>query len=179
MREAFDDLLARHRDRVFQFARWYARGDLDGAEDIAQEIWIEVFRSAASFRGESSFRTWLYSLGRNVCLRWIKRRGAAAAKFMPLENEDEETLEFADGEPPVLETLEHLERDGIVRSAVERLPSHHRVALLLRHWEGLSYEEIASLLELPLGTVRSRLHNALARLSAQLKTAPEENVHGL
>jgi RNA polymerase sigma-70 factor (ECF subfamily) len=74
-RDAFDALVARHRDRIFQFARWYAGADRDGAEDIASEIWIEVFRSAETFRGDSSLRTWLYSVSRNVCLNWNKRRG--------------------------------------------------------------------------------------------------------
>jgi RNA polymerase sigma-70 factor (ECF subfamily) len=176
--EAFDGLVARHRDRVFQFARWYARADRDGAEDIAAEIWIEVFRSSASFRSESSFRTWLYSIARNVCLGWIKRRGAANARLLPLEGEDDAPVEIPDGEPPVLDALERQEREKIVRAAVESLPPHHRVVLLLREWEGLSYQEIARALDLPLGTVRSRLHNALARLTLLLKTALEENVHG-
>ena len=177
-REAFDDLVARHRDRVFSFALWYARADRDGAEDIAADIWIEVFRSAAAFRAESSFRTWLYSVSRNVCLGWIKRRGAASARLLPLETEDDETLELPDGEPPVLDALERLERERIVRAAVESLPPHHRVVLLLREWEGLTYAEIAAALDLPLGTVRSRLHNALARLTLRLNTALKENVHG-
>jgi RNA polymerase sigma-70 factor (ECF subfamily) len=77
----------------------------------------------------------------------------------------------------MLETLERAERERIVRAAVERLPPHHRVVLLLREWEGLSYDEIAQALDLPIGTVRSRLHNALARLTSQLESALKENVH--
>jgi RNA polymerase sigma-70 factor (ECF subfamily) len=175
---AFDALAVRHRDRVYQFARWYAQADPAGAEDIAQEIWIEVFRSAASFRGEATFRTWLYSIGRHVCLGWVKRRAAANARQLPIEGEDETPGEIGDGEAPVLERLERRERDEIVRAAVESLPAHHRVVLLLREWEGLSYEEISRALDLPLGTVRSRIHNALARLTLRLKAALEENVHG-
>lgn len=177
-RDAFDALVARHRDRVFAFARWYAGADRDGAEDIAADIWIEVFRSAASFRGESSFRTWLYSVGRNVCLHWKKRRGLASERLVPLENGDDEPVDAPDGEPAMLDALERSERGRLVRAAVERLPPHHRVVLLLREWEGLSYDEIARALDLPLGTVRSRLHNALARLTLHLKSALEENVHG-
>jgi len=177
-RDAFDALVARHRDRVFQFARWHAGADRDAAEDIAAEVWIEVFRSAASFRGDSSLRTWLYSVARNVCLQWRKRRGAAAGRLVPLDGEDDEPIDVPDGEPPILDALETLERERVVRAAVERLAPHHRVVLLLREWEGLSYEEIARALDLPLGTVRSRLHNALARLTLHLKSALEENVHG-
>lgn len=176
-RDAFDELVARHRDRVYQFARWHAGADRAGAEDAAAEVWIQVFRSAASFRGDSSFRTWLYSLARHVCLQWGKRRGAANARLTPLDPGGEEPLDFPDGEPPPLETLESRERDALVRAAVESLEPHHRVVLLLREWEGLSYEEIAQALDIPLGTVRSRLHNALVRLTSRLKTAFEETVH--
>ena len=177
-RESFDELVSRHRDRVFQFARWYAGADRDGAEDIAQEIWIEVFRSAAAFRGESSLRTWLYSVSRHVCLGWRKRRAAAGARLVPLDGGGDEPLDFPDGELPALDALERRERARIVRAAVEALAPHHRVVLLLREWEGLSYEEISAALDLPLGTVRSRLHNALARLTLRLKASLEENVHG-
>lgn len=140
-RPAFNDLVVRHQDRVYQFALWFAEETAEGADDLAQEIWLQVFRSAHAFRGHSSFKTWLYGVGRNVCLGWMR------------------------------------ERDACVRAAVERLPSRHRVALLLREWEGLSYEEIAAALDLPLGTVRSRLHNALVKLSAQLSESFQEKSH--
>ncbi|MDE2293571.1 MAG: RNA polymerase sigma factor [Elusimicrobia bacterium] len=175
---SFNALVARHGARVLQFARWFCRASPDSAEDIAQEIWVEVFRSAKSFRGDSKFRTWLFSVGRFVCLGWIRRQGRR--REVPLETDGEEPrMDFPDKEPPPLESLQDRERDELVRRAVDRLPEHHRVVLLLRNWEDLSYEEIAESLQLPVGTVRSRLHNAMKRLSVELAAVFEEQAHEL
>jgi RNA polymerase sigma-70 factor (ECF subfamily) len=179
-RAAFDVLVVRHQDRLFQFARWYVRDAPSACEDVVQEIWLQVFRSAASFRAESSFRTWLFGVGRNVCLRELRRRGAVPRGLAGgLDDEDGGLNAIPDGEPAPLERLELRERERLVREAVERLPEHYGVALTLREWEGLSYEDIARALDVPLGTVRSRLHNGLARLSAELKSLAEEKNHGL
>ena len=175
-RLAFDALVRRHQDRVFQFAGWFARESSSAAEDIASDIWIEVFRSAPSFRGDSSFRTWLFGIGRHVCLRRLRRRGLAP---QGLDDDDGEPLEIPDGEAPLLESLVRAERERLVRAAVASLPSHYGVVLMLREWEGLSYEDIARALDIPLGTVRSRLHNGLIRLSLALKLLIEEQDHGL
>lgn len=166
---AFTEILTRYRDKVYQFARWSADSDEQEAEDITQEVFLQVFRSARSYRGESKFRTWLYSLTRNVCRQHAAKRKVRRLSPADLSYNDEERLqEIPDSSPSPLDQMEGKERQRLLRDAVERLGTIHRSVLLLRDWEGLSYEEIAAVLDIPVGTVRSRLFHARAALSREL-----------
>lgn len=159
---AFTVLVDAHKDNVHQFVR-----SLLGAaeaEDQAQEVFIQVFRSLRSFRGDSSFSTWLYCLARNVCRHRLRALGAA--KRGPAGDID--LLELPDGEPSLLARLEAEETRALVRAAVNDLPPGHREVIVLSHWERLRYEEISAVLEIPVGTVKSRVHNAVAALTKAL-----------
>jgi RNA polymerase sigma-70 factor (ECF subfamily) len=159
--EAFAHLLSRHRDRVFQLVRWWVAGS--AAEDVAQEVFLQVFRSAASFAGRSSFKTWLYGLTLNVCRRHRRR----AARGLGTDEEALRELRASSLDP--LARLEAAERAAIVRRAVESLPLAQRTVLLLREWEDMTYSEIATVMKVPVGTVRSRLHNARVVLADGLE----------
>jgi RNA polymerase sigma-70 factor (ECF subfamily) len=179
---AFSELLERYRDKVYQFACWNLVSGPEGrteAEDATQEVFLQLFRSARSFRHRSKFRTWLYSLARNVC-----RQHAAKLRRRPFapwreEAEDDPALDIPDGEPGPLAQIEEEERQRVLRAAVQGLPAHHRNVLLLRDWEDLSYEEIAEVLQVPVGTVRSRLFHARAALARQLAGYFRSEIHGL
>lgn len=167
--DAFTELLSRYRDKVYQFARWSADSDELEAEDITQEVFLQVFRSARSYRGESKFRTWLYSLTRNVCRQHAAKRKVRKLTAMDFSyNDDEWVQEVPDTSPSPLAQIEGKERQRLLRQAVERLGPIHRSVLLLRDWETLSYEEIAAVLDIPVGTVRSRLFHARAALAREL-----------
>jgi RNA polymerase sigma-70 factor (ECF subfamily) len=168
---AFTELLTRYRDKVYQFARWSADSDESEAEDITQEVFLQVFRSARSYRGESKFRTWLYSLTRNVCRQHAAKRKVRRMTSMDFSYNEEEWLqEVPDTSPSPLAQMEVKERQRLLRQAVERLGPIHRSVLLLRDWETLSYEEIAAVLDIPVGTVRSRLFHARAALARELES---------
>lgn len=162
-RRAFDEIVDRYKDRIYQFARWQVGSHL--ADDVAQDIFVEVCRSAQAFGGRSSFRTWLYAVARNVCRSSRRRRSGLAS--VP-SAEPEVLLEIPDPGTGPLENVERRELHATLRRAVAELPRHHRTALMLRDWEGLSYQQISEVLEIPVGTVRSRLHNARARLAHRL-----------
>lgn len=169
--DAFAELLTRYRDKVYQFARWSADSDEHEAEDITQEVFLQVFRSARSYRGESKFRTWLYSLTRNVCRQHAAKRKVRRMTAMDFSYNEEEWLqEVPDSSPSPLAQIEGKERQRVLRQAVERLGPIHRSVLLLRDWETLSYDEIAAVLDIPVGTVRSRLFHARAALARELKS---------
>jgi RNA polymerase sigma-70 factor (ECF subfamily) len=164
---AFGEILERYRDKVYQFACWTLDSRSE-AEDATQEVFFQLFRSARSFRHRSKFRTWLYSLARNVC-----RQHAAKLRRRPVtpwreDDAGEGGFEIPDGRPGALDRLEEEERQQLLRGAVERLPPHHRTVLLLRDWEDLAYDEIAAVLRVPVGTVRSRLFHARGALARQL-----------
>lgn len=165
--QAFADLLARYRDRVLNLVRCRLGTRSLWLEDVAQDVFVQVHRRAASFEGRSSVKTWLYSVAINVCLdhqRHERRRGAGA---VDLEG-PEPLAQLPDSSLDPLEQLEQQRRDALVRAAFDDLPPGYRMVLHMREREDMSYQQIAVALDVPIGTVRSRLHNARAALGELL-----------
>lgn len=167
-KEAFTGLVRRYKDRIYQFVCWYAGNDRN-AEDLAQEIFIEAFKSIGSFRRESAFNTWLYGLARNVCNYRARKSGT-----VKIVQESDDFLSIPDG-TDLAANAEKAETIQALRKAVEELPPLYRQILLLRDWEQMSYQDIASVLQIPIGTVRSRLHNATVLLA---KNIASHNING-
>lgn len=163
---AFARLVELYKDRVHQFIICVLGPDRE-SEDIAQEVFIQIYRSLSNFRREAAFGTWVYSLTRNVCLRKLRDRGREAGLFAA--NDWDGACELPDTAPSVEAAFENGESAERVRAAVDGLSPLHRSVLFLSCWEQLSYAEIAAALDIPVGTVRSRLHNALAALARELK----------
>ena len=168
--DAMEILLARYLDRVRQFVSWKA--DVRGAEadDLTQEVFLQVFRSIGRFDGRSRFRTWLYGVANNVCLRCIRttiRRRKVLAASDGSDKVHNAAARPDDG-PNALDRLQHEERARAVRTAVAELSPEHRQVLLLAEWEEMSYAEIAQVLTIPVGTVKSRVHHARLRLAGAL-----------
>ncbi|RYX85891.1 sigma-70 family RNA polymerase sigma factor [bacterium] len=157
-REAIAVLLGRHRERIVSLAFSILR-DRDSAEDAAQEIFVRAFSQLPRFRGESAFSTWLYRVALNFCL---ERQRVQIRRDSLLENALDEPKGHLDGS-----FARRVETRELVGEALGDLGKGLRVALLLREWQGLSYEEIADILQLPVGTVRSRLHEARRRFQAK------------
>jgi len=163
-RDAFDELVRRHQAAMLTLARVLTGGRED-ADDLAQEVFVRAWRSLRGFRGDSTFRTWLHRVAINVVRtsqaregrlrRWLVRRSAHDEPFDPP----------ARGEP-VDATLAR--RDAIER-ALATLPSELRVPVTLRDMQGLEYKEIAALLNVPIGTVESRIFRARRRLKPLLE----------
>jgi len=166
---ALGELVTRYKDRVLTFMAWQFSLPPEEALDMTQEVFLAVWKSAASFRGESLFKTWLFSVARNTGLSYFRHYIAKKAESAGLLFGDEEFENIPDGAPGLLEELEAGERRALVRAAVAALPDKLKAALLLREWEGLSYDEMAEVLQVPVGTVRSRLHNAYARLTKNFR----------
>lgn len=161
--DAFAGLVDLYKDRIHQFIVCILGPDRE-SEDIAQEVFIQIYKSLRNFRRESAFSTWAYSLTRNVCRRRLRDRGRDSGLF----SAEEEDGGLPDRGPSI-ETVFEREEDGRrVRAAMDGLSPLHRSALFLSCWERLSYEEIAAALEIPVGTVRSRIHNAMAALALKL-----------
>ncbi len=171
--KTYEDIVDRYKDRIFQLAAWQVGHSQ--AEDLAQDIFVEVFRSAHTFRGRSSFSTWLYSVAKNVCRKYLRKRSAGPARLTLVEPEVLESL--PDLRANTARDAQTKESQARVRRAVRELPEEHRTTLMLREWEGLSYQEIAEILEIPVGTVRSRLHNARLMLAKKLEDDYEGTQH--
>ena len=166
--QAFGNLLERYRNRILHLVRCRVGAGSLWVEDVAQDVFVQVHRKAGTFQGRSSAKTWLYAVAINVC-RDHQRQERRAPQAVPVALDAVEPLT----EPPdlsldPLEQLEQRERDRMVRDAFETLSAAHRTVLYLRDHEDMSYEQIADALAVPIGTIRSRLHNARAALTDAL-----------
>lgn len=171
--DAFDRLVGLHQERIFRFCLWSLQ-DRDEAQDATQDTFIRAFRHLKTFRGDSSFATWLHRIALNVVRDSAKRQQKAPRPFSTLAKEDEET-DFdppSEAPSPSQTALEH-ERRQAVRVALTKVSPDHRAVLVLFDLDGRSYEECCALLEVPMGTLKSRLSRARAALKEALGDATE------
>jgi RNA polymerase sigma-70 factor (ECF subfamily) len=162
-RDAFRELFVRYQDRVYSIALHYT-GDRAAAMDIAQDVFVKLFSSLASFRGDSGFETWLFRLVANCCHdRHRKQRRLVALDEVRLPEAADTASEQAE--------REQLSRQ--VQEGVARLPEELRMTVVLRYTEGLSYEQIAAVLGCPAGTIASRLNRAHRELAHRLEHLKE------
>jgi len=153
--------MERHYGRIDRLALRLV-GDGALAAEIAQDVFMRAYRALGRFRRDASVHTWLYRITVNLCLTHLRRR---ARPIVPLDP----GLAAADDADPA-SRLEVERRRAQVRGAVDALPQHYRIPLVLCVVEGLSYQEIATLLEIPIGTVKSRINSAKRLLRTSLRS---------
>ncbi len=160
---AFEELVMTYQHRVFGVALRML-GNAAEAEEVAQEAFVRAHRALGDFRGDAKLSTWLYAITSRLCLN----RLATGERRLTREGE-EALLRLSDAGPRPDAALERRELESALGRAIAELPEDRRIVVVLRDIEGLSYEEIAQVLELELGTVRSRLHRARADLKEKLE----------
>ena len=173
--DAFDELVSIYERQVFNFA-YRISGNHDDALDVTQEAFIRVYNSLHTFRGDSNFTTWMYRIVKNVYLDMRKK--SKSHRFVSLDESidlDENSVlrQFEDERPSPEQIVTLHERDQKLQEAVSSLPDYQRIIITLYHIHSKSYEEIAQIMELPIGTVKSRLNRARLALSEILKQDPE------
>jgi RNA polymerase sigma factor (sigma-70 family) len=156
----FEQLVLRHMDSAFNLARWLTRNQ-DAAKDLTQEAMLRAFKAFDRFEGEDA-RAWLFTIIRNLYYTSVTRKPEEQSAF----DENLHSPEESTGDPETL-LLRNVDAQA-VRKGIEELPEEFRVPLVLRELEGLSYREIAAVLEIPLGTVMSRLARARNHLRQTL-----------
>ncbi len=159
---AFEELVRRYRNDVFALSYHFLR-NREEAWDTSQEVFIKAYHSLGKFRGDSSFKTWLLRITANHCKDHFKKR---KLDTVPLD-------ERLDADAPSLpanprEALESAELGTAIEKAIALLPPKHRTAFVLREFEGMSYQDMAEVMQCNLGTVMSRLHHARQKLQATL-----------
>ena len=157
--DSFETLVRRHEKKIFNLLyRWL--GDYDEAADVAQEVFLAAFRAIKRFRGDSSFATWLYRIGVNHA----KNR----QKSLQLARQRQQAAEVADtpgdSSSDPAEVVEQRERHDLVQQGLDQLDGDDSLLILLHDLQEIRYEEISDTLNIPLGTVKSRLHRARLRL---------------
>lgn len=169
---AFDQLMEKFKGPIFNFiCRQIGREE--EAEDIAQNVFVQVYKSASRYQPSAKFTTWLFTIARNLCLNEFRRR-----KRHPLQSLDETLAGDPDAVPtqysdpsaisPSLQVSEREFREQVL-AAIQKLPENQRAAVLLCRYEGLSYEEIAKVLGITVPATKSLLHRARETLKLELK----------
>jgi RNA polymerase sigma-70 factor, ECF subfamily len=173
--KAFELLVLKYQRRIERLIGRMVR-DVDLVEDIAQETFIRAYRALAQFRGEAQFYTWLYRIAVNTAkkaLGDLKRDPLVSETALRGGGDEEDETSAVENELTTAETPETVlaakEIGAAVNSAMEALPEELRQAVTLREIEGLSYEEIAEVMNCPIGTVRSRIFRAREAISARIK----------
>ena len=167
---AFRELLELHRDRVYNIT-YRMLGNRAEAEDVAQEVFISVFKTIDQFREESKFSTWLYRVAVNHCknrIKYLARRHDRDRDELDESNEGRATEASVPVLPRPDRALEGAQLDKILQAAIATLDDEHRVLVVLRDVEDLSIEEICEITGLPDGTVKSRLHRARLALRKKI-----------
>ncbi|MBQ3077245.1 MAG: sigma-70 family RNA polymerase sigma factor [Clostridia bacterium] len=166
--EAFETLVHRYQRKIYNTVLRLS-GDATEAEDLTQEVFLKLYRSLASFRGDSSFSTFVYRVASNTAVDWLRKRGPQPLSLTD-EYEDGESMEHAlpDPAPPPEERLLREEQRRALSQAIASLPDHQRLVLVLREVDGLSYQQIAEVTGIGEGTVKSRINRARKNLRKKL-----------
>lgn len=177
--QAFGLLVSKYQRKLLRLVMRMVRDPAE-AEDVTQEAFIKAYRALPNFRGDSAFYTWLYRIGVNTAKNWLVAHGRRMPTVSEIGDEDGEGIEdsglLRDDETPDRVLLSK-QIGETVNAAMDALPEDLRTAISLREIEGLSYEEIAQVMDCPIGTVRSRIFRAREAIAAQLRplldTAPD------
>ena len=165
--DAFSSLICRVQNTAYSIAYRYMENDAD-TRDAMQEAFIKMYRNLASFKGNSTFETWFTRILINCCLDELRKR-----KSSPGMEDIDDHYDLADEESLTEEQILKMERQKAVAKAIRSLPDESRNIIILREFNGLSYEELAEVLDLEPGTVKSRLNRAKQKLKEILITEME------
>jgi RNA polymerase sigma-70 factor (ECF subfamily) len=172
---AFNEIVARYKGKIYNYL-YRMTGNAEDAEDLTQEVFVRMYTNIRSFRAESSLSTWLFRIAGNLCVdsfrRRKKERGLVHSLDAPIAGGDDDSGATRDvpdwtHEPDSL--LSQKELGAHIQGALAKLPPKLRSAVVLHDVEGMAYEEIAQLEQIPLGTVKSRIFNARVALRENLR----------
>src|SRR5436305_8373740 len=178
-RRAFDDLIRKHGKRAYQYA-FRLTSNPEEAGDVVADAFVRVYSALHNFKGQSAFTTWLYRILTNCFLDMRKReksRPTTSLEAALVTEEGDLERQVEDDAPSPHQEAEKSERERAVEKAVGQLPEYQRAMITMYHVENLSYEEIAEALDLPIGTVKSRLNRA--RLSLRELLCGDEELFKL
>ena len=173
--EAFEKLIEGYQKKVFNIA-FRMLGNYEDASELAQEVFIKIFKGIKSFKEESTFSTWVHKITTNTCLDEIRKNKNIINISIDEELKQENSnihMQIVDNSPTPELVFEQKEIRNTVLKAIEKLSGEHRAAIILRELQGFNYEEISIILKCPIGTVKSRINRAKQELKEILKDKKE------
>ena len=172
--ESFNQLVTRWERPIYALA-YRTLGREEDARDVVQEAFLRAYRGLRGFKGQAKFSSWLYRITLNLCRDWIRRERRAPLVQVP---EGTDPVDLADQRASPTESVEELvgrrEMSRAVARAMTELPDEQRTAILLKEYHGLTFQEIADMLDCPLSTVKTRLYQGLTMLRRRLERRQAE-----
>lgn len=172
---AYEEIVRCYQQRLFN-TMVHILGSKEDAEDVVQESFVQAYLKLGTFQGNSAFYTWLYRISFNIAISHRRRRKKVHSIDQVREEVGNEPVDRGEGPGHRMEQQENIRQ---VHTALEKLSEEHRDVLVLRELEGMDYDRIADVLELPVGTVRSRLHRARSHLKDCLEAMIAQSERGL
>jgi RNA polymerase sigma-70 factor, ECF subfamily len=174
---AFDEIVRRYRDPLFNFVVRLL-GDAFFSEDIVQETFLRVYRNRHRYHQVAKFSTWIYTIASNLAKTELRRRKVRNFFSISSKGEDEKDYDLVDTSSDIERDVDGAIKNEIILKEINALPYHFKEAVLLRDIQDLSYEEISQILNVPLGTVKSRVNRGRSRLQKRLKFLIREEWEG-
>ncbi len=174
--QAFDVLVRRYKDQLLNYVYRFVNNRVD-AEDIVQETFLRVFKNKHYYKEIAKFSTWVYTIAGNLAKTELRRR--KRRKIFSVSNfvNDERDFDIPDGERTPDQAVDGSIKDSIIQQAIDKLPPKFKEVILLRDVQGFAYEEISQILNIPLGTVKSRVNRGRLKLQEDLKFLFENDNH--
>jgi RNA polymerase sigma-70 factor, ECF subfamily len=168
--KAYRELVEMYQSQVYSLALRIVRS-VEDAEDITQDTFVRMFRALERYDPERAFAAWLFTIASRLCIDHLRRRSVRPVSLTQRDkgSDEEYEIEIEDPGPWPDEAAVRAEEERRTSERIDALPAHYRIVILLRHQQDLSYEEIAAALNLPLGTVKARIHRARALLKQRIE----------
>jgi RNA polymerase sigma-70 factor (ECF subfamily) len=165
---AYIELVNRYKDKLINFIFNYL-GDLESSEDVVQETMIKLYQKKHYYKEIAKFSTWLYTIAKNLANTELRRRKQRKTTLLSQFSKDDKTYELPSNDPEPGQEIQTDIVNKIIRNAVDQLSEKFKIVIVLRDIQGLSYEDISEIINVPIGTVKSRINRARLQLQVELK----------
>ena len=165
---AYIELVNRYKDKLINFIFNYL-GDLESSEDVVQETMIKLYQKKHYYKEIAKFSTWLYTIAKNLANTELRKRKQRKTTLLSQFSKDDKTYELPSNDPEPGQEIQTNIVNKIIRNAVDQLSEKFKIVIVLRDIQGLSYEDISEVINVPIGTVKSRINRARLQLQVELK----------
>ena len=165
---AYIELVNRYKDKLINFIFNYL-GDLESSEDVVQETMIKLYQKKHYYKEIAKFSTWLYTIAKNLANTELRKRKQRKTTLLSQFSKDDKTYELPSNDPEPGQEIQTDIVNKIIRDAVDQLSEKFKIVIVLRDIQGISYEDISEIINVPIGTVKSRINRARLQLQVELK----------